>query len=67
MCIGNSRKSTPDAAKPIVASTESPEALRAANLAERIRRRRAGAAANILTSQLGVPYEPGMAQTGDAA
>lgn len=66
MCIGGSRKK-PDPVKPIVASTESPEAMRAANLEERIRRRRSGAAANILTGQMGIPYDGAADKMGGAS
>lgn len=49
---------TTDPVKPIIASTDSPEAARAADMAERLRRLRAGAAANILTGPVGIPFQP---------
>ncbi len=38
-----------------IAATDSAEALQAADMEARLRRRRAGAAANILTSPTGIP------------
>lgn len=53
MCIG----STPSvsAAPAIIASTSSNEASQNADIEARLRRRRAGAAANVLTGPLGIP------------
>lgn len=70
MCIssifgGGSKKSAASTA--IVASTDNTEARRQADLEERMRRARAGAAANILTSQMGIPYKSGTAKTGEVA
>ena len=51
----------------VVASTESAEARRASNAAEIERRKRAGVAAHVLTSQMGIPHNPGAAKMGEVA
>lgn len=61
MCFTPSVK-TPSAAA--VAATDNQEATQQADLEARLRRRRAGAAANVLTSQTGIPVT---AQMGGVA
>lgn len=63
MCFA--KKSTTPATAAIVASANGPEALREANMQDMIRRRRSGAAANILTSQMGIPFAAGTSRTGE--
>ncbi|MFD2854034.1 hypothetical protein ACFSZS_03420 [Seohaeicola zhoushanensis] len=48
----------PVAAAPVLASTTSGEANRAADVEALLRRRRAGAAANVFTSPTGIPATP---------
>lgn len=52
MCFGGNVK-TPAATH--VAATDNREAVQQADLEARLRRRRAGAAANVLTGQTGIP------------
>ncbi|MBR9765472.1 MAG: hypothetical protein GYB53_18610 [Rhodobacteraceae bacterium] len=52
MCISAPKVS---AAKPIVASADNREANQSADIEARLRRRRSGAAANVLTSAVGIP------------
>jgi hypothetical protein len=47
-----------------LAATDNSEAVRTGNLEARIRRRRAGAAANILTGPTGIPASPKMGIAG---
>lgn len=53
MCLISSP--SPSAAPQLIAAPQSPEASAAADIEARLRRRRAGAAANILTSPTGIP------------
>ncbi|MGI3163079.1 hypothetical protein [Pseudooceanicola sp. 200-1SW] len=53
MCIGKPKIPTP--AAPIVASTDNREANQTADIEARLRKRRSGAAANVLTSAMGIP------------
>ncbi|MGR3456073.1 hypothetical protein [Pseudooceanicola sp.] len=54
MCVfGNTPKIS--AAAPIVAATDNRAANQNADIEARLRRRRAGAAANVLTSAVGIP------------
>ena len=61
MCLSRSRAPSPSAqqvvtaAPPIIAAPDNAEAIQAADIEARLRRRRAGAAANILTSPTGIP------------
>ncbi len=52
MCFSTPKAIPPT---PIIANTGSLEASRAADIEARLRRLRAGAAANVLTSPLGIP------------
>lgn len=51
---------TPKIPTPAAAATDNSEAIAQADLEARLRRRRAGAAANILTGQTGIPATPTM-------
>ena len=53
MCLNTSGPTV--AAAPIIASTSNAEANQAADIEAALRRRRAGAAANVLTSPRGIP------------
>jgi hypothetical protein len=55
MCLSTPKIS---AAPQIFASTDNSEAVRQADIEARLRKRRAGAAANILTSSSGIPSSP---------
>lgn len=57
MCIFSKPKAPPQvtAAPQIIAATNSPEATASADVEARLRRRRAGAAAHVLTSPTGIP------------
>lgn len=59
MCLARLFGGKKSAAANVVASTDNLEAQRQADLEERMRRNRAGAAANILTSAMGIPYSKG--------
>lgn len=68
MCV--MRGSTPSAAPiapAIIPATDNAEANRQADLARAQMRRRAGAAANILTSPQGIPSRPLARRLGEAA
>lgn len=67
MCIGSLFGGNKTPAANIVASTNNTEAQRQADLEERMRRNRAGAAANILTSSMGIPYTRSTPSTGEVA
>lgn len=54
MCVFN-RPKTPTPAPQQIAAYDNTEAIRSADIEARLRRRRAGAAANILTSPTGIP------------
>lgn len=54
MCLAK----TPSYAPVQVASVDSREAVQQADLEARLRRRKAGAAANVLTGASGIPYTP---------
>jgi len=58
MCSLFSRPKVPTAAAPIIASPGNAESSRQADMEARLRRRRAGAAANVLTSARGIPSTP---------
>lgn len=53
MCF--SKPDIPTAAAPIITGSSTAEASAAADIEARLRRRRAGAAANVLTSPTGIP------------
>lgn len=53
MCVGRPRM--PAAQKPQVAAYDNTEALKQGDIEARLRRRRAGAAADILTGPSGIP------------
>lgn len=53
MCVGKTSKYS--AAKPQVAAYDNTEAMKSADIEARLRRRRAGAAADVLTSPMGIP------------
>jgi hypothetical protein len=56
MClVSKSKPSTTSAAPQLIAAPQSPEASASADIEARLRRRRAGAAANVLTSPTGIP------------
>lgn len=55
MCVFNRPKMP---APPQVAATDNAEALQQADIEARMRRRRAGVAADVLTSPVGVPSTP---------
>ena len=55
MCFAQ-KPPTVAAAAPLVASTYNPEASQASTLEASLRKMRAGAAANILTTPVGIPY-----------
>lgn len=48
----------PRVAAPLIASPDNAEAMAEADREERLRRRRAGAGATVLTSPLGIPASP---------
>lgn len=57
MCVFDKPK-MPVAAQQVIATPGNAEASRQADLEARLRRRRAGAAANVLTSARGIPSTP---------
>ena len=63
MCIFSSPK-VPAAAPVLIPSTANREAEQQAGLEDRLRRMRAGAAANVLTSPTGIPARPAVAKLG---
>jgi hypothetical protein len=65
MCL--SRPKIPKAAPMMIPSTQNAEAQREADLEAALRRRRAGAAADVLTSPVGVPSGRSSAQLGKVA
>lgn len=64
MCVFNRPEVPTSASAPIIASTNNAEASERADIEARLRRRRQGAAANILTSPMGIPAKT---QLGAAA
>lgn len=56
MCVFNRKMPTQKAAP--IAAMDNSESLRSADIEARLRRRRAGAAANVLTSAQGIPHTP---------
>lgn len=60
MCFMKTPKPAP--ATPIIAGTDTAEAARMADIEARLRRRRAGAAAHVLTSPTGIPATPKLGQ-----
>lgn len=56
MCMPTPKISTPKPAP--IAAFDNTEAIASADLEARLRRRRAGAAANVLTSATGIPSTP---------
>lgn len=54
---------TPSIEKPQVAAYDNQEALQQADIEARLRRRRAGAAADVLTSPTGIPSTPTLGGT----
>ena len=56
MCMQPPRIPAP--AAPLIAATDSREAIQQGSIEARLRRARAGAAANILTSPTGIPSTP---------
>lgn len=61
MCIFGSKPSAP--ALPQVAAYDNQEALKQGDIEARMRRRRAGAAADVLTSPTGIPATPTLGGT----
>lgn len=55
MCLFKQKMPEVSAAPQVIAATNSAEANQSADLEARLRRRRAGAAANVLTSPTGIP------------
>ena len=53
MCIGQPKM--PSIAAPQIAATDNREANQQGDIEARLRKRRAGAAANVLTSAIGIP------------
>ena len=61
MCVGGNKKIVIPEPKPVqVASYDNEEANNQADIEARLRRRRAGAAANVLTSPTGISATPTM-------
>ncbi|WP_422050147.1 hypothetical protein [Shimia sp.] len=60
MCVGNTPKIS--AAPQILAANDNREATQQADIEARMRRRRAGAAANVLTSAVGIPAKSKLGQ-----
>lgn len=67
MCMFGRQSSPAPAAPRMLASTDSREARDQGRLEDALRRRRAGAAANILTSPIGIPAGTSTATMGAVA